>query len=257
MGYSAHTSWFCSIYFGPWQQLTDSYLGLRFQIGSQQHYGWARLDVDIVFPYFTIKDYAYEATPNTSILAGAGIPTTICNVPTGLSTINVLPNKAKLTWGSVANATKYKVYYKEIGSPGGPQSKNSIDNIRIINNLNPSTTYTAKVKAWCPGIGWSEVSAPITFTTPVMREGELDEGSLGAEIYSFHKNIYLQIHDWQDKITAQVAVFDMLGKRIYQSQINQQNEVIDLHSQPNGVYVVVLRVGGLVVKRRVFIGIRD
>ena len=205
----------------------------------------------------TIKDYAYELIPDSAIIAGAGITVNNCADPMGLSTINVLPLKAKLTWNLVLGATKYKVYYKEVGTPGGPLSKNSIDNIRTINNLNPSTTYTAKVKAWCPGIGWSEVSAPITFTTPVMREGELDEGSLGAEIYSFHKNIYLQIHDWQDKITAQVAVFDMLGKRIYQSQINQQNEVIDLHSQPNGVYVVVLRVGGLVVKRRVFIGIRD
>jgi hypothetical protein len=55
---------------------TDKYIGLRFKIGSNTHYGWVRLDASIGIPYasgnwsVTIKDFAYESSPNTGILAG-------------------------------------------------------------------------------------------------------------------------------------------------------------------------------------------
>ena len=47
----------------------DKYLGLRFIIKGQTHYGWARLDV-LSLSHWVIKDYAYNATPNKPILAG-------------------------------------------------------------------------------------------------------------------------------------------------------------------------------------------
>lgn len=50
----------------------DKYLGLRFEIGSDTHYGWARLDVDPASINWLIKDYAYEQTRDTPIMAGAG-----------------------------------------------------------------------------------------------------------------------------------------------------------------------------------------
>ncbi len=56
---------------GNWIGQTDKYLPLRIQIAGQNHYGWARLTVAANASSFTIKDYAYEASPNTPILAGA------------------------------------------------------------------------------------------------------------------------------------------------------------------------------------------
>ncbi|MFC7444928.1 MULTISPECIES: T9SS type A sorting domain-containing protein [Mesoflavibacter] len=53
-----------------WCGVTDKYLGLRFQIAGQTHYGWARLDVTASGDSYTLKDYAYESTPNTAINAG-------------------------------------------------------------------------------------------------------------------------------------------------------------------------------------------
>jgi hypothetical protein len=53
---------------------TDKYIGLRFNIGGNTHYGWVRVDIGPGFT-FTIKDYAYEDTPNTPIMAGdVGVP---------------------------------------------------------------------------------------------------------------------------------------------------------------------------------------
>jgi len=56
--------------FGEWHGVTDRYLGCKFDISGNTHYGWARLDVVAASNSFTIKDYAYNATPNTPILAG-------------------------------------------------------------------------------------------------------------------------------------------------------------------------------------------
>ena len=57
-------------YFGEWCDVQDKYIGVQFKIGANTHYGWARLDVGISGLSWTIKDYAYNMTPNAPILAG-------------------------------------------------------------------------------------------------------------------------------------------------------------------------------------------
>jgi hypothetical protein len=63
----SRTSW------GPWQNVTDRYLGLRFMIKGQPHYGWARLTVlpaKACQVTATLTGYAYETVPNKPIIAG-------------------------------------------------------------------------------------------------------------------------------------------------------------------------------------------
>lgn len=48
----------------------DKFLGVKFTVGTNTHYGWLRLDMSANADSITIKDFAYQATPNTSILAG-------------------------------------------------------------------------------------------------------------------------------------------------------------------------------------------
>jgi len=64
-GYSAH---------GNWVNVTNRYLGLKFQIKGQTHYGWARLTVQVLTKPVRINalltGYAYETTPNKAIIAG-------------------------------------------------------------------------------------------------------------------------------------------------------------------------------------------
>ena len=58
--------------FGPWKNVNDRYLGLKFRISGQVHYGWASLDVSCVDTLVTGKltGYAYETEPNKPILSG-------------------------------------------------------------------------------------------------------------------------------------------------------------------------------------------
>lgn len=53
---------------GNWSDTADKYLGLKLIKGTNTYYGWARLSVSA--SGFTIKDYAYNSTPNDSIFAG-------------------------------------------------------------------------------------------------------------------------------------------------------------------------------------------
>lgn len=49
---------------------TEGYVGIRFDISGSTHYGWARVEMAANGTSMTIKDYAYDATPNTAIAAG-------------------------------------------------------------------------------------------------------------------------------------------------------------------------------------------
>jgi len=53
---------------GSWAGKTNRYMGIKFTIGTQTHFGWVRLT--LVNESETITGYAYETIPNKSIKAG-------------------------------------------------------------------------------------------------------------------------------------------------------------------------------------------
>lgn len=57
---------------GPWGNTRNHYLGLKFRINGQVHYGWARLNVPHQFEDggVVLTGYAYEDSPNRPIRAG-------------------------------------------------------------------------------------------------------------------------------------------------------------------------------------------
>jgi hypothetical protein len=59
--------------FGQWVNVSDRYLGLKFNIKGQAHYGWLRLSVSLLGQArikATVTGYAYETIPNKPIIAG-------------------------------------------------------------------------------------------------------------------------------------------------------------------------------------------
>jgi len=51
------------------RNLGDKYIGCKFQLDANTHYGWIRVNLDANLN-FVVKDYAYESTPNNAINAG-------------------------------------------------------------------------------------------------------------------------------------------------------------------------------------------
>jgi hypothetical protein len=64
------------VFQGPWANggkgVTNRYLGLKFFVNGEVHYGWARLNVNVsVRHHFgTLTGYAYETIPGKPIIAG-------------------------------------------------------------------------------------------------------------------------------------------------------------------------------------------
>jgi len=58
---------------GSWANVKNRYLGVRFKIKGETHYGWARLSVRVHVPLTvtaTLTGYAYETIANKPIIAG-------------------------------------------------------------------------------------------------------------------------------------------------------------------------------------------
>ena len=49
--------------------VTDGYIGVKFAIGTNTHYGWVKLDVTDS-SNFVVKEYAYHDTPDAPLTAG-------------------------------------------------------------------------------------------------------------------------------------------------------------------------------------------
>ncbi len=59
---------------GPWANVNHQYLGLKFKLKGQIHYGWARLSAQVNKEIFylkaTLTGYAYETIANKPIITG-------------------------------------------------------------------------------------------------------------------------------------------------------------------------------------------
>jgi len=88
-----------------WCDVTDKYLGLRFKIGANTHYGWAKLDAGSAS--FTIKEYAYNSTPDAPINANQK---TLGIEDNNLSKIKIVGLSRSIAIYNLTNATNYIVY---------------------------------------------------------------------------------------------------------------------------------------------------
>lgn len=57
---------------GPWADGGRGFLGLRFAIGGETHYGWAAIACEGSPKLFHLTGYAYETVPGQPIKTGAG-----------------------------------------------------------------------------------------------------------------------------------------------------------------------------------------
>lgn len=73
---------------GAWAKggkgLTNRYLGLKFLIKDQTHYGWARLNVKLHPLLGTLTGYAYETVAKKAIVAGKTKGAEVIAMPSGL-----------------------------------------------------------------------------------------------------------------------------------------------------------------------------
>jgi hypothetical protein len=115
---------------GYWVGETNKYLALKLIVGTNTYYGWARLDF-LAASSFTIKDYAYQSTPNTCIESGQ---TNLSSNENSDETIfSIFPNPFSTattlqTIGNLKNATL--TIYNSLGSK-----------VKQVKNITGQTVY--------------------------------------------------------------------------------------------------------------------
>jgi len=94
---------------GSWVNVKNRYLGVKFDIKGQTHFGWVRLNVQVQIPQIitaTLTGYAYETVANQAITAGQ---------TKGTENTNIEQPDAALTTPSPAPATLAAL---ALGTPG-------------------------------------------------------------------------------------------------------------------------------------------
>lgn len=114
--------------YGPFANTTDKYLGVRFDIDGELHYGWIRMDVSVNPVSITIKDYAYREGADEGIEAGqtemeVSIPTIDAeklNVYSFGNTVNITVKDLNAADASVriVNAVGQTVYTNALNQSG-------------------------------------------------------------------------------------------------------------------------------------------
>ncbi|MBC8048146.1 MAG: T9SS type A sorting domain-containing protein [Fimbriimonadaceae bacterium] len=230
--------------YGAFADQTDKYLGVKFIVGGNTHYGWIRMDGTVAPVSLTIKDYAYDATPDTEIAAGdmGGGGGLTCETPS-VTVVNVLSTGAKLAWSTIDGASNYKVRYRVEGSDTWQKEHTAKTKIRLM-GLDCSTTYEYQVAAVCSDgveIGLSEYSEIATFTTGACRIGATDgEGDIGLSLSPNPAQSFVNIY--ADGFTAErvtVEIFNVIGERVASFEMNyDDNMQLNVSELQSGIYTV-------------------
>jgi len=112
--------------------VTDRYLGLKFFVGGNAHYGWARLDVTADGDVFVMKDYAYNATPNAPIQAGQMAGINAAELESNLHFVNQADNTVKV----VINGGLTEGEITLVSANGQTVSTGNVDSSEYIVDLN-------------------------------------------------------------------------------------------------------------------------
>ena len=243
---SNNVGWLASMYssvtYAPFANTGDKYLGVKFLSGGTLHYGWMRLSCTVAPVTYTIRDYAYEATANTPIIAGDGIP---CATPPDIvSATSLGPTGEKLKWTAESGIDYYQVYYRPVGAPGWLKKK-STSNQKNITGLTCATDYQWKVRSNCAGT-FSAFSATSTFTTAACRMDDMEDVTPEITLYPNPAADFMYI-DITTEISNDMEVFvtDMSGRTISGLSFTNDEDmvVLDVAALPAGLYMLSVRQG--------------
>lgn len=210
------------------------YLGIKFIMDGALHYGWVRLSIDPGFNSIHIYDYAYNLTPNASIIAGdAGG----CSAPEPIGSGSYTTTSAKVKWAPIADAAQYEVNFRALGAATWMVAPvDAPKTFRKLSGLDCNTIYEWKVRSLCTDGTTSLFSDTNTFTTAVCREA--NEPDNDVEVYANGKTIYLTN---TFSTEASVQIFDLQGNLVLQKMQIDENAVIQT-DLPSGLYIVSLNI---------------
>ncbi|MEZ5015076.1 MAG: T9SS type A sorting domain-containing protein [Chitinophagales bacterium] len=237
-----NTAFLASIYssgtYGAFANTTDKYMGFQFIAGDGNlHYGWMRLDVSVGPVSITVKDFAYDDSPHTAIVAGdMGGPS--CDVPAGFSSLSIA-NAAKLQWGGVMGATGYHFQYRLTGTAAWTNSFIAAPkHFKKLLGLTCETGYEWRVRATCDGgASFSDWSAIQSFTTGACRLEDMKEFDM--QVFPNPASDLITVNVPFATESGNIAVYDLNGALIMSDKLSGDTEyTFDISALPTGTYFI-------------------
>ena len=229
---------------GLWQYQTNKYLGVKFLIDGQTHFGWVEistLEGDYFGQPVRIQSYAYETTPELPIIAGF-IPT--CYPPNPLTPVAITGSTAKIKWEVIAGADHYELQYRQTGAASWiTKTVAGVKSFRKVAGLTCDSEYEWRIRSFCSDGEISLYSDIQTFNTSTCRLGEETiEEEPPFSVFSYGSQIYISL-DEETPTNWNCKIFNVYGQLLFESQISNSETVLETEL-PNGIYIVTMEIAG-------------
>jgi len=248
---------------------TDKYVGVRFGIGSEMHYGWVQLSVASDYSSITIKKVAYESSPGALMKAGATVSANAATVTIDDHANNADASDIRVTITKAAdesNILNYRVYvvpvakithatldtlqnmvagnYQNIAKTGSNTTTMLSSTLKDIygNAIVEGTPYKVIVESVGNSTTGDALSAPsnsLTLSTIPVTTGVSSQNTMSGKIYSSGSTVYLTDIEKNCKI----SIVGSTGVEIYKGSVNAGDSNILLSGETSGVYIVRLTAG--------------
>ena len=174
------------------------------------------------------------------------VPT--CPAPTNVAANDITTNSAVITWNQEPNtASSWTVLYKQtVASSWETATANTMSH--TLSGLIPDTQYDVQVMANCDNDMQSAASETIHFTTQAdgVNNYVLDAA---FSVYPNPTNGQFTISNDQN-IIREVSLFDVYGKLISTTKVDDTHVTLDINTCANGTYFArVITDNGVVTKR--------
>lgn len=233
--------------FGQWQDIEEhKYLGVKFLIGGQTHYGWIEMTAILgtrIFQVVKIYAYAYEATPGDPIVAGF-IPA--CYPPEPLPPVAITGTTAKVKWNTVDSVDHFELQYRPVGAAAWTtKTVAGIKTFRKLAGLTCDTEYEWRIRSFCLDGEVSLYSEIQTFNTASCRMAEDEpEAEMPVTVYTYGDQLHILL-DAGEPSEWYCKVFDMFGHLVFEQQLASHATIIHT-SLPSGLYIVAMEYSGQV-----------
>lgn len=211
----------------------DTYIGAQFKIGANTYFGWIRVNLNSNGA-FIVKDFAYNNTPNTAILAGdvgtsSIFVTSITVLGQGaVSTITTAGGTLQMLATVLpANATTNTVSWSVVNGTGSATistngllkaTGNGMVTVKATANDGSNVSGTKVITISNQGVGLSEIT------------------NTKVSIYPNPTKDFIIIENLLEKNS--VFIYNIIGKLVFKQSINNNRETIDVRNLSNGIYFI-------------------
>ncbi|GAH16411.1 unnamed protein product, partial [marine sediment metagenome] len=232
---------------------TQKFVGVRFYIGTDQHYGWIRVRLGDYLDPMTIVDWAYESTPGIGILAGdAGdITRPIPTIDAGVSTTDQQIITVDVSFNEEVQGLEIEDFFVTNGI-----ASNLIE-------VTAGTEYTIEVTASTEGtvivelpvgsvtdLSGNENSQAITSWMYALG-GTAVEIASGDGIALYPNPVHDQLHIELES-ESDISIINTSGELVY-SKKQVTSESVDVSLYVPGIYILRIERNDKIIHRKIVI----